>query len=58
MMGETSYKVLAETEMSEIFATQDEEGQVLYHLELGNITIHLLPEEWEDLLELMAQAMP
>ena len=56
-MSEAKYEVLAETEMSEIFATQDEEGQVLYHLELGNVTIHLFPEDWEDLLDLMMQVM-
>ncbi|MEA3307884.1 MAG: hypothetical protein U9Q70_00030 [Chloroflexota bacterium] len=54
-MIETNYQVLAETELSEIFTTQDEDGQLLYHLELGNITIHLFPEEWEDFLELVAQ---
>ncbi len=56
-MSEAKYKVLAETEVSEVFVTEDEEGQVLYHLELGNITIHLLPEDWEDFLDLMTQVM-
>ncbi|MCX7841329.1 MAG: hypothetical protein N2559_17985 [Anaerolineae bacterium] len=55
-MANQDYQTLAETEQYLIWTSNEEGGQV-YHLELGNITIHFLPEEWDEFVELMTQAL-
>jgi len=47
--------VISETDNLIIWRSQEEVGY-LYHLELGTISLHLLPEEWEELVVLIAQA--
>lgn len=46
---------LAETEMYEAFVVEGEDGDRTYHLEIGNVTINLLPEDWEEFIDLMSQ---
>ena len=47
--------VLAETENFAIWRSQEDNG-VLYHIELGGITLHLTSEEWEELAVLIKDA--
>jgi hypothetical protein len=47
--------VLAETETFAVWRSQ-EDGGVLYHVELGGITLHLTSEEWEELVVLIKSA--
>ncbi len=53
---EFTMETLAETEHFFVWRTVDDDGQSLFHLELGNVSIHLTEEEWEELLELLEQA--
>lgn len=46
---------LAETENFIIWSAEEPDGETTYHLELSNITFHMLPEEWEEFLELVRE---
>jgi hypothetical protein len=50
-------ETLAETEHFAIWRSAGDDDQYFFHLELGNVSIHLTEEEWEELVELMGQAM-
>lgn len=45
-------EVLAESENLIAWRSKDEEMGYIYHVELGNISLHLMPEEWEELITL------
>ena len=47
--------ILSETENFTVMRTRDSEG-VVYHLELGGVSLHLEPEEWEELVVLIRSA--
>ena len=47
--------VVSETDNLIIWRSKEDVGY-LYHLELGTISLHLLPEEWEELVVLISQA--
>ncbi len=47
--------VVSETDNLIIWRSKEDIGY-LYHLELGTISLHLLPEEWEELVVLISQA--
>jgi hypothetical protein len=44
--------ILAETENFVVWRGQEEDSGYIYHLELGGVSLHLLPEEWEELVVL------
>ena len=46
---------LSETENFSIFRTRDEDG-VIYHIEMGGLTLHLVAEEWEEFVLLVKGA--
>lgn len=52
----TGITILAETENYAILLGQDLEGESVYSLELGNVTLHLFQEEWEELVGLINAA--
>lgn len=54
-MDELDANLLAETENYMIW-TSDAEGELLYHIELGGATLHLLSDEWDELLTLINMA--
>ncbi|MGC9357141.1 MAG: hypothetical protein ACP5GX_04720 [Anaerolineae bacterium] len=56
-MDEPKVVTLAETELYEVVEIQGEEGEKTYHLELGSLTLHFFPEEWEEFLDLMTQVL-
>lgn len=47
---------LGETENYLAWVSEDEDGDRIYHLELGSLTLHFDEEEWEELLELIGEA--
>ncbi len=53
-MSEPKVETLAETDMYGILAVE-EDGDLTYLLELGNVTIHMMPEEWEEFVMLVSQ---
>ncbi len=48
--------VLAETEHYVIWLEEDDAGEVNYHVDLEFATLHLLKEEWDELVELIRSA--
>jgi hypothetical protein len=48
--------LLAETENYAVLTGKDEEGEAIYNVELGAVTLHLFAEEWRELVELIKQA--
>lgn len=43
---------IAETENFVVWASENEDQGLLYHIELGGITLHVTPEEWNELITL------
>ena len=52
---EVESEVLAETEHFLIFRTDDGE-EMMYHVELGPMTLHFMSDEWDELLTLFKEA--
>jgi hypothetical protein len=46
-------EVLAESENYFAWRSQEPGVGFIYHLELGGVTLHLMPDEWEEMLVLM-----
>jgi len=53
--SELENEILAETENLIAWRSQDEEGFV-YHLELGTLSLHLMPDEWDEFVTLVESA--
>jgi len=52
---EIEHAVIAETQGFVVWTSQEEEG-LIFHLELGSITLHFADDEWEELSDLFTQA--
>lgn len=48
-------ETIAETESYVVWVSQEPDGEDVYHLELGSLTVHFFKEEWDELLALIAQ---
>ncbi|MCJ7583220.1 MAG: hypothetical protein MUO30_00410, partial [Anaerolineales bacterium] len=44
---------LAETANYLIWQADEPDGEITYHIELNNITVHFFKEEWDEFLELV-----
>ena len=55
MSDEMDMEPVAETENFTIVKTVDENGAI-YHIELGGVSLHLMPEEWEEFVILVKSA--
>ena len=51
-MDNEDNEVLAESENLIAWRSEDETAGHVYHLELGNISLHMMPEEWDELTTL------
>ncbi len=49
---EPKTEVIAETENYLAWRADEPDGEVTYHLELNNVTLHFFNEEWEEFLKL------
>ena len=45
--------VISETDNYIAWRAEEPDGEVTYHLELNNVTLHFFREEWEELLDLI-----
>jgi len=43
---------IAETENFIAWKAEEPDGEVTYHIELNNVTVHFFEEEWTEFLEL------
>lgn len=51
--GEPTTKIVAETDNYLAWTAQEPDGELTYHLELNNVTLHFFREEWLELLDLV-----
>lgn len=49
-------EILAETENYAVLMGEDTDGEVIYNVELGSVTLHLFREEWEEMVQLVREA--
>lgn len=58
MKDEPKVQVLGETENYAIWVSKEPvDDELIYHIDLNNVTLHLFPEEWEEFAEAMMQAI-
>jgi hypothetical protein len=50
---EVKTKTLAETENMTAWQAEEPDGEITYHLQLNNITVHFFQEEWDEFLTLV-----
>ncbi|NPV66349.1 MAG: hypothetical protein HPY64_04300 [Anaerolineae bacterium] len=46
-------EVIAETEHYQVWVSEEPDGELVYHVELGLVTIHLFAEEFEEFVQLI-----
>lgn len=51
--NEPSTQTIAETAEYMAWQAEEPDGEVTYHLELNNVTLHFFKEEWEQFLDLV-----
>lgn len=49
-------ETIAETENYVAWVTEEADGEITYHVELTNVTLHFFREEWEEFLMLVKEA--
>jgi hypothetical protein len=49
-------ELLFETENYAVLRGEDSDGEDIYNIELGTLTLHLFEEEWEELVLLIRSA--
>lgn len=50
---EPTTDTLAETENYIAWMAEEPDGEITYHLELNNVTLHFFREEWDEFLALV-----
>ena len=50
---ELATNTIAETENYIAWRVEEPDGEITYHLELNNVTLHFFTEEWEEFLDLV-----
>lgn len=50
---EPKTETIAETENYAVWSADEPDGEMTYHLELNNVTVHFFKEEWVEFLELV-----
>ncbi len=45
--------VIAETDNYLAWRAEEPDGEITYHLELNNVTLHFFQEEWDEFLDLV-----
>lgn len=56
MSDEVQTENLVETENYAAWLSHEPDGETVYHLELGTVTVHLFQEEWDEVVELIRNA--
>ncbi len=51
--SEPSTETIAETDNYIVWRAEEPDGEVSYHLELNNVTLHFFQEEWDEFLDLV-----
>lgn len=51
--NEIPTETLAETEHYSLWVSQEPDGEDVYHLDMGQVTMHFFYEEWEEFMSLL-----
>lgn len=54
--GDVDVETMAETENYIAWLSHEPDGEVVYHLELGAVTLHFFEEEWQEVVQLIDEA--
>jgi hypothetical protein len=55
---DTKIQTLGESENYTVWASDEADlNEVIYHIEINNVTVHLFQNEWEEFVDVMMQAM-
>ena len=53
--NEPRTETLAETENFVAWKAEEPDGEVTYHIEMNNVTVHFFQEEWVEFLQLIKE---
>ncbi len=53
---DASDSAIAETENYLVWEVREPDDELIYHVELGTVTLHFFREEWQEFLQLMKVA--
>mgnify|MGYP001568664148 FL=1 len=53
--NEPRTNTIAETENFLAWKAEEPDGEVTYHIELNNVTVHFFEEEWTEFLQLVQE---
>lgn len=51
---EIPVETLAETENYTIWRAQEPDGEIQYHIDMNNVTVHFFEEEWQEFLGIIS----
>lgn len=54
---DTKITTLVETEDSFFYTAEEPDGEVTYHLQINNVTIHFFLEEWQNALAFLKKVV-
>jgi hypothetical protein len=54
---ETKLTTLVETDDSFFYTAEEPDGEMTYHLQINNVTIHFFLEEWQSALEFLKKVV-
>ena len=58
MNKEPKIQTLGESENYTVWVSNEVDlEEVIYHVEINNVTVHLFEDEWEEFVEVMMQAV-
>lgn len=55
-MADVNVETLAETENYAAWKSTEPDGEIVFHVEVGSVTLHFFQEEWDELIALITSA--
>ena len=55
MTDEIPTEIIAETDNYSVWTSEESDGELTYHIEVGGVTMHFFEEEWREFLKLIAK---
>jgi len=54
---ETSIESIVETEDNFFYTAHEPDGEITYHLQFNNVTLHFFTEEWQTAMEFLEKVV-
>ena len=55
--SETSIETIVESDDSFAYIAQEPDGELTYHLQITNVTLHFFAEEWQKTIEFLEKVI-